>query len=132
MGGGKVSCEVSEPPADSPEFAHWLRRTLRPEDFESLPDDDVDALRRFAVGEEHRPGAVLFRRGQWPTAIYIIEQGEVELVYETEFERLIVQVIGDRSSIGDLPVMLETPTPTARSSAGRPPPGGSGWTRSAP
>ena len=98
-----------EPAADSPEFARWLRRTLRPEDFASLPDDDVDALSRFAVREEHPPGTVLFHQGEQPVAVFIIEHGEVELTYVTEFERLIVQVVPEGSSIGDLPVMLDTP-----------------------
>lgn len=98
-----------EPPPDSPEFARWLRRTMTRGDFAALPEDDVEALRRFAVGEEHPAGATLFRQGERPEAIFLIERGEVELVYETEFERLIVQVVRAGSSIGDLPVMLETP-----------------------
>lgn len=106
---GEDLLDVVEPAADSPEFARWLRRTLRPEDFASLPDDDVDALRRFAVCEEHPPGAVLFRQGERPIAVFIVEHGEVELIYETEFERLVVQVVCEGSSIGDLPVMLDTP-----------------------
>jgi CRP-like cAMP-binding protein len=101
--------DVSEPAADSQEFARWLRRTLRPDDFASLPDDDVDALRRFAIGEEHPPGALLFHQGERPKSIFIIERGEVDLVHETESERLLVQVVGAGSSIGDLPVMLDTP-----------------------
>lgn len=104
-----MSRSISEPPADSPDYAKWLRQTLRREDFESLPDDDVEALRRFAVRDEFRAGARLFRQGEQPKAIFIVEDGEVELAYETKSERLIVQVIGPGSSVGELPVMLETP-----------------------
>jgi CRP-like cAMP-binding protein len=102
---------VAEPPPDSPDFARWLRHTLRPEDFETLPQDDVEALRRFAVVETHPPGTTLFRQGDMPEAIFVIEAGAVELVYETRFERLIVMIVRGGSSIGDLPVMLETPYP---------------------
>lgn len=100
---------MPEPPPDSPDFARWLRRTMTREDFEALPEDDVEALRRFAVREDHPAGATLFRQCDRPEAIFIIERGEVELVYETQFERLIVQIVRAGSSIGDLPVLLETP-----------------------
>lgn len=101
--------DAREPAAHSPEYARWLRRTVRREDFDNLPKDDVEALRRFAVREEHAQGAELFRQGDAPEAIFIVEQGEVELLYLTRTERLIVQVIGAGSSVGELPVMLETP-----------------------
>ena len=100
---------VAEPSAHSPEFAQWLRQTLRREDFNNLPEDDVEALRRFAVREDHPQGIELFRQGEAPQAIFIVEQGEIELVYVTRTERLIVQVIGPGSSVGELPVMLGTP-----------------------
>jgi len=100
---------VAEPSAHSPEFAQWLRQTLRREDFNNLPEDDVEALRRFAVREDHPQGIELFRQGEAPQAIFIVEQGEIELVYVTRTERLIVQVIGRGSSVGELPVMLGTP-----------------------
>jgi len=102
---------VAEPPPGSPDFARWLRHTLRPEDFETLPGDDVDALRPFAVPETHPPGTALLRQGCAPEAFFVIEEGEVELVYETRLERLIVMIVGAGASIGDLPVMLETPYP---------------------
>lgn len=104
---------MREPAPDSPDFARWLLRTMKREDFEALPDDDVEALRRFAVAEDHPARTTLFRQGERPKAIFIIEKGEVELVYETRFERLIVQIVHAGSSIGDLPVMLETPYPYA-------------------
>jgi CRP/FNR family transcriptional regulator, cyclic AMP receptor protein len=102
---------VPEPPPDSPEFARWLRRTMTREDFEALPQDDVEALRRFGVPETHPAGTQLFHQGSTPQAIFIVEKGEVELVYETKYDRLIIQLVGAGSSIGDLPVMLETPYP---------------------
>jgi CRP-like cAMP-binding protein len=102
---------MPDPRPDSPEFARWLRRTMTREDFEALPKDDVEAMRRFGASETHRPGTQLFHQGSTPEAIFIIETGEVELVYETKYDRLIIQIVSAGSSIGDLPVMLETPYP---------------------
>lgn len=102
---------MPEPRPDSPEFARWLRRTMTREDFETLPRDDVEALRRFAVTETHPAGTRLFRQGSKPSAIFIIEAGEVQLVYETKYDRLIIQTVSAGSSIGDLAVMLETSYP---------------------
>ena len=100
---------VRVPEPDSPEFASWLRRTMRREDFEALPEDDLGALRRFGVRKRWPAGAILFRQGGQPEVLFVIEQGEVELVYETKHERLIVQIVRAGSSVGDLPVLLETP-----------------------
>jgi hypothetical protein len=100
---------VPEPPPDSPEFARWLRRTTRHEDFEALPEDDPGALRRFGVRKTWPTGATLFRQGGPPEVLFVIEQGEVELVYETKHERLIAQIVRAGSSVGDLPVLLERP-----------------------
>ena len=53
---------VPEPPPDSPEFASWLRRTMRREDFEALPEDDLGALRRFGERKRWPAGTILFRQ----------------------------------------------------------------------
>jgi CRP-like cAMP-binding protein len=82
---------------------------MRREDFEALPEDDLGALRQFGERKTWPPGATLFRQSGQPDALFVIEQGEVELVYETKHERLIVQIVRAGSSIGDLPVLLETP-----------------------
>lgn len=100
---------LSEPLRDSPEFAGWLRHTMTREDFAALPEDDVEALRRFAVSRSYAAGSTLFRQGERPQAIFVVEEGEVELVYETRFDRLVIQIVGSGSSIGELPVFLETP-----------------------
>jgi CRP/FNR family transcriptional regulator len=100
---------MQQPRPDNPEFGRWLRRTMTREDFEALPADDVEALRRFGVRKSLPAGARLFRQGDRPEAIFIIENGEVELAYEARYERLTVMILRDGSSLGDLPVMLGTP-----------------------
>lgn len=102
---------VPEPRPDSPDYARWLRRTMTREDFEALPDDDIEALRRFAVVETYPPGTILFRQGDAPQAAFIVEEGEIELVYQTKYDRLIVEILSAGASIGDLAVMFETPYP---------------------
>src|SRR5262249_11862191 len=67
-----------------------------------------EALRRFAERRRYPAGATLFQQGERPKAVYIIEDGEVELVYEARRERRIVQLVRSGSSIGELPVLLET------------------------
>ena len=100
---------MPEPSRDSPEFARWIRRTMRREDFEAPPEDDLGVLRRFGMHQTWPAGATLFRQDGQPEVLFVIEEGEVELVYETRHERLIVQIVRSGSSIGDLPVLLETP-----------------------
>jgi len=81
------------------------------EDFDALPAGDVDALRRFAVRRDYVPGTTLFRQGELPKELLIIERGEVELVYETRSERMVVQILYPGSSVDQLAVLLNIPYP---------------------
>jgi CRP/FNR family cyclic AMP-dependent transcriptional regulator len=80
-------------------------------DFEALPGDDLEALRRFATRRTYPAGTTLFRRGDQPRELLIIERGELELVYETCSERLVVQVLYAGSSVDQLAVLLDSPHP---------------------
>jgi CRP-like cAMP-binding protein len=81
------------------------------EDLAGLPGDDVEALRRFASCRTYPPGTSLFRQGEWPVELLIVERGEVELVYETRSERLVVQILYAGSSVDQLAVLLGVPYP---------------------
>ena len=81
------------------------------EDFDALPAGDVEALRRFAIRRAYLPGTTLFRQGEWPKELLIIERGEVELVYETRSERLVVQILYPGSSVDHLAILLGIPYP---------------------
>ena len=53
---------------------------------------------------------MLFRQGDRPEQFFVIDAGEVELIDETvRGRRRIIQIVHAGSSIGDLPVLLETP-----------------------
>jgi CRP/FNR family transcriptional regulator len=80
-------------------------------DFEGLPGDDVEALRRFATRRTYAPGTTLFRQGDPPRELLIIERGELELVYETRSERLVVQLLYAGSSVDHLAILLDIPYP---------------------
>jgi CRP-like cAMP-binding protein len=81
------------------------------EDFEGLPGNDVEALRRFAVRCSYPAGKTLFRQGAWPRELLIIERGELELVYETHSERLVMQILYPGSSVDHLAILLGIPYP---------------------
>ena len=80
-------------------------------DFEGLPRDDVEALRRFATRRTYAAGTTLFRQGDPPRELLVIEQGELELVYETRSERLVVQILYAGSSVDHLAILLDIPYP---------------------
>jgi CRP-like cAMP-binding protein len=81
------------------------------EDFEGLPADDMEALRRFATRRNHPPGRTLFRQGGRPHELLLVERGEVELVHETSSGRLVVQIVHARSSVDQLAILLDIPYP---------------------
>jgi CRP-like cAMP-binding protein len=79
------------------------------EDFEGLPDDDLGALRPFATRHSYSAGTTLFRQGDPPKALLVLERGEVELVYQTRSERLVVQILYAGSSVDHLAILLGVP-----------------------
>lgn len=81
------------------------------DEFEGLPLDDIEALRRFATRRNYAPGTTLFHQGDPPRDLYIIEGGELELVYETCSERLVVQILYAGSSVDHLAILLGIPYP---------------------
>lgn len=81
------------------------------EGFDGLPDDDLQALRRFATRRTHPPGRTLFRQGEEPHELLLVEQGEVELVYETSSGRLVVQIVYPGSSVDHLAILLDSAYP---------------------
>ena len=80
-------------------------------DFEGLPGDDVEALRRFATRRTFAPGTTLFHQGDLPRELLIIERGELELVSETHSDRLVVQILYAGSSVDHLAILLDIPYP---------------------
>jgi CRP-like cAMP-binding protein len=78
-------------------------------DFDALPGDDIEALRRFATCRTHLSGTTLFRQGGRPRELLMIERGEVELVYETRSERLVMQLLYAGSSVDQLAILLDSP-----------------------
>ena len=81
------------------------------EDFDELPGNDVQALGHFATRRTHPAGKILFRQGERPGALLVIEQGEVELVYETGSDRLVVHLLYAGSSVDHLAILLGIPYP---------------------
>ena len=100
-----------KPRADSLRFASWLRATMTQADFDGLPADDVEALRRFAVRRTYPPGQTLFRQGERPRELLIIERGELELVYETRSERVVLQILYAGSGVDHVAILLGIPYP---------------------
>jgi len=80
-------------------------------DFEGLPDDDVEALRRFATRSNYPRGTTIFRQGERPHELLIIEEGELELIYQTRSERLVMQILYAGSSVDHLAILLGIPYP---------------------
>jgi CRP-like cAMP-binding protein len=80
-------------------------------DFDELPGNDIEALRHFATRRTYPAGQILFRQGERPGALLIIERGEVELVHETHSERLVVQILYAGSSVDHLAILLGIPYP---------------------
>ena len=100
---------MDKPSSQSPESLPGPHQTVGSDHASLLREDDLGALRPFGERKEWPAGAMLFRQGDRPEQLFVIEQGEVELIDESAHERRIIQIVPAGSSVGDLPVLLETP-----------------------
>jgi CRP-like cAMP-binding protein len=102
---------MTDPMADDPRLRDWLHQGHRG----AVPDGrdpDVRAVRRFAVPEDKPARTIVFREGEAPAALYLVEEGEIELFFERRGERRIIQICRPGLTVGDLPVILGLPAYT--------------------
>lgn len=97
------SCSAPPSRADDG-FADWVRRNVTPYELDGAEPDDIGLLRRFAAAEEHPPGVTLFREGDPVGALYIVEDGYVDVFTERPPERRILRTCGPGCTLGELPV----------------------------
>ncbi|MGH7486382.1 MAG: Crp/Fnr family transcriptional regulator [bacterium] len=71
----------------------------------------MEALRRFATRTSYPAGTTVFRQGDGPHELLIVERGELELVYQGRTERLVVQILHAGSSVDHLAILLGVPYP---------------------
>jgi CRP/FNR family cyclic AMP-dependent transcriptional regulator len=100
---------VDEPPPKTSKPEPGRQKTMARARDSSLPEDHIGALRPLGAHQVWPAGTILFRQGDRPDQLFVIDAGEVELIDETAGGRRIVQIVYAGSSIGDLPVLLETP-----------------------
>jgi thioredoxin reductase (NADPH) len=70
--------------------------------FPRLADNQLDKLRARGRGREVEPGEILFRAGDEPTSLFIIESGVVSIVYGYGEENRLIAVHGPRRFLGEI------------------------------
>jgi CRP-like cAMP-binding protein len=78
-------------------------------EFDAMPDELVEALRPYATRHEHPARTTVFQQGEPAHALFILERGQVELVTETAYERLVVGFVHAGNFLDELAVVLERP-----------------------
>jgi len=86
--------------------------------FSSLPRRLLEPLEAAAVRHLHEPGEAIFQKGDAPEYLYIVEEGEVDIVVPARGEELIVATFQPGSFFGEMAVFDSAPrSATARASA---------------
>jgi CRP-like cAMP-binding protein len=99
---------------ESPEDAQirhaaWVARCVGRGAAAPLSPGDVSALAGTLVSREFASGTVLFAAGQAPTGVWIVRQGQVELVVGSGRRRVVVDVMRAGDVDGDIALLLEMP-----------------------
>ena len=70
--------------------------------FSGLPEALLRPIREAAVRQLYEPGETIFRRGDAPELLYIVDEGEVDIVLPARGEELIVASFQPGSFFGEL------------------------------
>ena len=83
--------------------------------FRNIPSAQLDPLRAAAVRQVYSSGASIFRQGDIPISLYIVEQGTVDIALPTMSEDITLASFEGGSFFGELAVFDHQPrTATAR------------------
>ena len=86
--------------------------------FRNIPSSQLEPLREAAVRERYSSGAAIFRQGDIPKHLYIVERGIVDIVLPTMSDDIILATFEAGSFFGELAVFDHQPrTATARAAA---------------
>ena len=85
--------------------------------FSSLPKDLLAPLQDSAVRSLYRSGEAVFRQGDVPEYLYIVEKGEVDIILPARGEELVLASFQPGSFFGEMAVFDSQPrSATARAS----------------
>ncbi|MDW5612875.1 MULTISPECIES: Crp/Fnr family transcriptional regulator [Mycolicibacterium] len=94
-----------------PQIRHaaWVARCVGRGAAAPLHPTDLVALAGSLEPRQCVSGAVLFSLGQDPTGVWIVRQGQVELVVGSGRRRAVVDVLRGGDVDGDIPLLLDMP-----------------------
>src|SRR6266480_6047033 len=81
--------------------------------FTNLPPSQLEPLKKSAVRLLYQPGESVFQQGDLPEYLYIVEEGEVDIVLPAQGEELIVASFQSGSFFGELAVFDNQPRSAA-------------------
>ena len=77
--------------------------------FSSLPEKMLATLEDAAVRHLYEPGETIFQKGDVPESLYIVEEGEVDIVVPARGEELILATFQSGSFFGEMAVFDQGP-----------------------
>lgn len=98
-----------EPAQEQVRHAAWVARCVGRGAAAPLHPEDMAALAGSLKTFQFYAGSVLFSLGQKPSGVWIMRQGQVELVVGSGRRRAVVDVLRGADVDGDIPLLLNMP-----------------------
>lgn len=94
--------------ADQQHF-DWLARSFGRADYQPLSRSDIESIERVGEIVSVAPGEHLFREGEKASALFLIEQGDVEIYRGEGQRRRVVARASAGSVLGDMAMFRDRP-----------------------
>jgi hypothetical protein len=86
--------------------------------FSSMNDQQLETVARFMTERTEEDGVYLARSGETGSELYIIMQGQVEIIKESAAEEVLMTTFGPGVCIGEISVLVSSPRTAAMRTKG--------------
>ena len=77
--------------------------------FENLTEEELFALSRIALEKDYKPGETILKEGEPGHELYIIVDGEVEIIKERDGNKISLATIGPFNYLGEMSIFDNQP-----------------------
>jgi CRP/FNR family transcriptional regulator, cAMP and macrophage regulator len=91
--------------------AAWVAANFAEAEAAPFSSDDLSELTRYLTPRDVEWGEVLFHEGEFPSGVWILRTGSIELIYGTGEHRALIRMINPGEAVGDIHIIRGVPSP---------------------
>ena len=91
--------------------AAWVAANFAEAEAAPFSSEDLAELSHYLTPRDVEWGEVLFHEGEFPSGVWILRTGSIELIYGTGTHRALIRMIHPGEAVGDIQIVRGVPSP---------------------